>query len=192
MSSFKKFITYLIILCSFNIFANDQKFEVSPYSQTVYGGIGLIQVPTARFSEDGEFLFGLSTEEPYNRLYSKVQIFPWVEAVVRYTEGTFRLYIEGSDQTWKDKGIDFKFKLFDESKYLPQLALGVTDFGGTGAFSSECLVASKRFQNIDFSLGLGWGRLGGVDHANNIFGIFDENSRLSIVHYHQTSFLYSS
>ena len=44
-------------------------------------------------------------------------------------------------------------------------------------WDSCCCVMTRicEFQNIDFSLGLGWGRLGGVDHANNIFGIFDEN-----------------
>ena len=58
------------------------------YSQSTYGGIGLIQTPTARFSNDGEFGFGVSLEAPYNRLYAKVQFFPWMEAVLRYTEGT--------------------------------------------------------------------------------------------------------
>ena len=132
-------------------------------------------MPSARFSDDGQFLFGISSEEPYHRLYSKVQIFPWMEAVVRYTEGTFRAYNEGSKQTWKDKGIDFKFKLLEEDEKYPQIAFGLTDFGGTGAFSSEYLVASKMIKNVDYTLGLGWGRFGGLDHAKNIFSIFDDN-----------------
>ena len=32
------------------------------YSQSAYGGVGLIVMPTARFHEDGEFLFGVSSE----------------------------------------------------------------------------------------------------------------------------------
>ena len=36
------------------------------YSHSTYGGIGLIQTPTARFSNDGEFGFGISSEAPYN------------------------------------------------------------------------------------------------------------------------------
>ena len=60
------------------------------YSQFTYGGIGLIETPTARFSNDGEFGFGVSSEAPYNRLYAKMQFFPWMEAVVSYTEGTYQ------------------------------------------------------------------------------------------------------
>ena len=160
---------------SFDSFSTESSYSVEPYSQNVYGGIGLVQMPSARFSDDGQFLFGISSEQPYHRLYSKVQIFPWMEAVVRYTEGTFRAYNEGSHQTWKDKGIDFKFKLLEEDGKYPQVAFGLTDFGGTGAFSSEYLVASKKIKNVDYTLGLGWGRFGGLDHAKNVFSIFDDN-----------------
>jgi len=147
------------------------------YSQTATGGIGLIQTPTARFSEDGEFGFGISAESPYNRLYAKMQFFPWLEAVVRYTEGTFEPYNPGSLQTWKDKGLDLKFRLTEETEIFPELALGLIDLGGTGAYSSEYIVASKKYRDFDFSLGMGWGRLGGLDHLNNIFGILDEQRK---------------
>ena len=62
------------------------------YTQSTYGGIGLIQTPTARFSNDGELLFGVSSEAPYNQLYAKMQIFPWLETVVKYTSTTSRRY----------------------------------------------------------------------------------------------------
>ena len=81
------------------------------YSQSTNGGIGLIVTPTARFSNDGEFGFGVSSEAPYNRLYAKMQFLPWMEAVLRYTEGTFKPYNPGSHQTWKDKGFDIKVRL---------------------------------------------------------------------------------
>ena len=148
------------------------------YSQSTYGGIGLIQTPTARFSNDGEFGFGVSSEAPYNRLYAKIQFFPWMETVLKYTEGTYRPYNTGSHQTWKDKGFDIKFRLLEESNSGLGLAIGLSDIGGTGAYSSEYLVASKHFKNIDWSIGLGWGRLGGVDHLNNIIGWVDDDRRI--------------
>ena len=55
--------------------------------------------------------FGISGEDPYNRIYSRMQFFPWLEGIVRYTEGTYKPYYEGNEQTWKDKGIDFKIRL---------------------------------------------------------------------------------
>ena len=110
------------------------------YSQSTYGGIGLIETPTARFSNDGEFGFGVSSEGPYNRLYGKMQFFPWMEAVLRYTEGTHLGYYGDTyriSQTWKDKGLDIKIRLFEENTNRPELALGFTDVGGTGSFGSE-------------------------------------------------------
>ena len=173
-------IRSLLIICliSFPVHGNDQKNinnESSIYSQSTYGGIGLIETPTARFSEDGEFGFGISTEKPYNRLFAKMQFFPWLEAVLRYTEGTYFPYNTGSPQTWKDKGFDLKVKLFNETEMFPQLAMGFNDFGGTGAYSSEYIVANKKVNNFDFSLGLGWGHLDGLNHIDSPATWFDSN-----------------
>jgi hypothetical protein len=41
------------------------------------------------------------------------------------------------------------------------------DFGGTGLFSSEYVVANKRFGNLDASLGMGWGYLGSSGNITN-------------------------
>ena len=166
---------YVFLFCfflGFSCFCSESAFSESDSdyysnSQSTYGGIGLIQIPTARFSNDGEFSFGISTESPYNRLYAKVQFFPWMETVLRYTEGTHQPYNPGSKQTWKDKGLDAKFRLFKEGDIAPEIALGFLDLGGTGAFSSEYIVASKRFNNVDFTLGIGWGRLGQRDNITN-------------------------
>ena len=162
-----KFLIYLFIsACCFIANAN-QNLETSystEYSQNSIGGIGLIETPTARFSQDGEIAFGISTQDTYNRVFSKMQVFPWLEAVIKYTEGTYKPY---GAQTWKDKGIDLKLRIIEENNNLPGLAIGFNDFGGTGAFASEYIVATKRNSNIDWNLGLGWGRLGGVDHLTN-------------------------
>lgn len=169
----------LLIFVSF-LFTDkvDSQTNENLYSQNTYGGTGLIQMPTARFSPDGEFLFGISSEEPYNRLFSKMQFFPWMEAVVRYTEGTFKSYQPGIDQTWKDKGLDLKFKLYESPSKDLSLALGLTDFGGTGAFSSEYLVASKAIRNFDITLGLGWGSLNGNGNINNFISSLDSQRRI--------------
>jgi len=167
-------ITYFI---SFSLIADDTVLN-DPYyysgnqqvSQTAYGGIGLIEMPSARFSKEGELTFGISRDDPYRRIYGKAQVFPWLEATLRYTEGTYKKYRPTINQTWKDKGIDLKLKLSNESKYFPALALGIADFGGTGAYAGEFIVASKRFNNIDVTAGLGWGRLAGSQDIDNPLG----------------------
>ncbi len=157
----RRFLILSIIIASCELLADESiKYQESdnPYSQNTWGGIGLIQNPTARFSDDGELLFGISSEAPINRLFGKAQFLPWMEAIVRYTEGTYTSYNFGSPQTWKDKGFDLKIKLLDESEYFPAVAVGALDFGGTGFYSSEYFVASKRIEDFDFTLGIGWGR----------------------------------
>ena len=113
----KNILALLIYFLSFPVFGNsysNTEEESFLYSQSTYGSIGLIQTPTARFSEDGEFLFGFSSEHPYNRLFSKMQFFPWLEAVLRYTEETYVSYGNSGVQTNKDKGFDLKLRLLEE------------------------------------------------------------------------------
>jgi len=173
----KKISLFIFFNCivPISVFADNYN---SPYFQSTYGGVGLIETPSARFLDDGEFTFGISSEEVYNRLYSSVQIFPWMEATLKYTEGTSRPYMKGSQQTWKDKGIDLRFLLLEERENFPQIAMGITDFGGTGAYASEYIVASKQIQNFDLSLGLGWGRLAGKHSFNNPLGSFIESKKI--------------
>ena len=185
----------ILLICSyiflFPIYADDLDVHnldyIIPKSHNSFGGIGSIITPSGRFSDDGELTFGLSKELPFNRIYAKMQIFPWMEGVLKYTETTHISYNDDGVQTWKDKGIDVKFRLLEEGKpifgllsesYTPELALGINDIGGTGSYDSQYIVGSKRInQNLDFSFGMGFGRLGGAEHISNPFeGIMDSFS----------------
>ena len=142
------------------------------YSSNDYGGIGLMQVPTARFADDGTLSGGISIVKPYNQALLGIQLLPWLETQLRYIEVENRLYgpIEFSgDQTYKDRSVDFKIRLLEESDELPALALGIMDVGGTGLFSSEYLVASRRWWDLDVTFGLAWGRLGSRGGIRNPF-----------------------
>lgn len=142
-----------------------------------WGIIGLLQTPTARMSEAGEVRFHISRVYPYVRGNVMLQPFDWLEAGYRYTDTKNRLYgpaeLSG-DQTSKDKSIDFKIRLIKETSLLPQLAVGITDIGGTGLFSSEYLVANKRTGNFDWSLGIGWGNLGASGNIRNPLSLIDK------------------
>jgi hypothetical protein len=142
-------------------------------SQSVHGGVGLIQVPTARFAEAGQFSMNYYDNDFYRFWSVSLTLFPWMESTVRYTDIRNRLYSDdpgfSGDQTLKDKGIDVKFRLWEEQKWQPQIVMGLKDFGGTGYFESEFLAASKRVGNVDFHLGLGWGYLGRSGSVTNPF-----------------------
>ena len=139
-----------------------------------WGEIGLLQTPTARMALAGDARLTLSRVAPYTRGNVMLQPLDWFEAGFRYTDVSNRLYgpdIAGA-QSYKDKSIDIKLRLAEESHWMPQLALGLRDLGGTGLFSSEYLVASKRWGNWDASLGLGWGYLGSRGNIKNPLSLF--------------------
>src|SRR5690606_28622300 len=48
-----------------------------PATQNDWGGIGLLQTPTARMAEEGEFAFTASHTTPYTRYNVLMQPFPW-------------------------------------------------------------------------------------------------------------------
>ncbi|WP_213999983.1 YjbH domain-containing protein [Arsukibacterium sp.] len=145
----------------------------SRVTQTAHGGVGLIQTPTARMHAEGAMTANYTDNEEYRLWSLNIQLFDWMEATARYTDVRTRLYSSSpgfsGDQTLKDKGIDVKFRLLQESRYLPQVALGFRDFGGTGFFESEFIALSKRWQNVDFHLGMGWGYLGTAGNTINPF-----------------------
>lgn len=143
------------------------------YSQSDFGGVGLLQMPSARMHDDGEFSLNGFFNDDYRRYSLSLQLFPWLETTIRYSDIRSQLYSNhpgfSGGQTLKDKGVDAKFRLWQESRWLPQLAFGVRDFAGTGLFDAEYLVASKQAGPLDFTLGLGWGYLGTRDNVPNPF-----------------------
>ena len=159
--------------------------QAAPYSEPLgpsqmdMGGVGLLQTPTARMAPDGEFDLNLQDNDQY-RFYSiYVQLFPWLSTTLRYADVRTRPYSNdpafSGGQTYKDKSIDLKFRLLEESYWLPEVSLGFNDFGGTGIFDSEFLAASKAWGPLDFSLGLGWGYLGTSGNVKNPFCEADSN-----------------
>ena len=153
--------------------ANADIFEPLGPSQSDFGGVGLLQMPTARMAKEGEFSANYFDNEQYRRWSVSVQPFEWFEATLRYTDVRTRLYSFSpsfsGDQTYKDKGMDFKFRLMQESTWLPTVSLGFRDLMGTGLFDSEYVVASKRYGPFDFTLGMGWGNMGESGNITNPF-----------------------
>ena len=141
--------------------ADDDEAVENWVSASDFGGVGLLQTRTARFAADGTVDIGASFIEPYKRFYFNLQAVPWLEGTFRYSEITNKLYSQftsfSGGQTFKDRGADLKFRLAQESRYWPAVALLLQDGLGTGQFSGEALVASKRYLDLDFSFGLGWG-----------------------------------
>ncbi|MGP5276137.1 YjbH domain-containing protein [Pseudomonas helleri] len=147
------------------------------YTQNDFGGVGLLQTPTARMAPVGELSLNANRTDPYSRYSLSLQPLEWLEGTFRYTALTNHKYgaeALSGNQSYKDKAVDAKARLWQESDWLPEVALGFLDIGGTGLFSSEYFVANKRFNNLDFSLGIAWGYMGNRGDIDNPLGIIDD------------------
>lgn len=147
------------------------------FTQNDFGGVGLMQTPTARMAPAGELSVSASRTSPYSRYSVSLQPFEWLEGSFRYTSISNRKYGPDSlsgDQSYKDKAVDVKLRLWQESHWAPELALGFRDVGGTGLFASEYLVANKRYENFDFSAGIAWGYLGNRGDFDSPAGWLDD------------------
>nr|MDA3921142.1 YjbH domain-containing protein [Salinisphaera sp.] len=146
-----------------------------PVFQSDYGGTGLLETPTARMAPVGNFAFTYSHVNPYSNFAFSLQPFKWMQAGFRYTSIAGRAYNSNTpNRNYLDKGVDVKFSLVDERRFIPAVALGFRDFGGTGLFGSEYLVANKRWYNLDFSVGLAWGYLGSRGDISNPLSVFGQ------------------
>ncbi|UPR55337.1 YjbH domain-containing protein [Vibrio sp. ED004] len=169
-----------ITIDSSSIRAEKSSFDDTEYrtSQMNFGGVGLMQMPTGRMAPEGEFNFSASFNNEYYFYNVSLQVMPWLETTIRYTQVQDLLYSGGADQDcsqnsfsgctkYTDKGIDFKLRLIEEGYYLPEVSVGVRDFGGTGLFDGEFVAATKRFGPIDFTLGMAWGYMGTSGNFTN-------------------------
>jgi len=141
-------------------------------SPSNYGGAGFLDTRTARFFPDGNLVFSASFSQPDDRYALTFQGLPWAELTFRYR---INRGIPDGSHSLHDRSFDIKVRLTHEGEHFPELALGVQDFLGTGVYSGEYLVGSKHWNRFDFSLGLGWGRLGSNATFENPFRLFSSH-----------------
>ncbi|WP_226574196.1 YjbH domain-containing protein [Mangrovibacter yixingensis] len=171
----KKKYLYSLMAIAVATACHNQSWAAAPggTTQSDFGGVGLLQTPTARMAREGSFSFNYHDNDQYRFYSGSIQLFPWLETTLRYTDVRTRKYSNveafSGNQTYKDKSFDMKLRLWEEGYWLPQVAIGLRDIGGTGLFDSEYLVASKAWGPFDFSLGIGWGYLGTSGNIKNPF-----------------------
>ena len=153
-----------------------RQMQNMPATVNDWGTVGLLQTPSARSPEAGHVSITAHRVWPYTHTTLSLSPFDSLELGFRYTNITNRLYgpsIAG-DQGYKDKSAEIKWRMREETEMGPAVAVGLRDPGGTGLFAGEYLVASKRWNNLDLSLGLGWGYLGARGNLTNPLKIFGQ------------------
>ena len=102
--------------------------------------------------------FGTLSASPFN----------WLEASY--------FYYRPSDLRWEgnnvrghylDKGFNVKFIYRSKNNNIPNLAIGLDDFAGTGFFTREYIVVTNQFDNTKLTVGMGWGKFIGKNSFEN-------------------------
>jgi len=124
----------------------------------------MIEMPSARMAADGEFSAGASFFQHTQHYNFGFQILPWAETSFRYSG---LQHFDPAYSVYYDRSFAVKARLWDETSLFPAVAIGINDLVGTGIYSGEYLVSSKRFGPLDASLGIGWGRLGSTAQFRN-------------------------
>jgi len=176
------FIKVLVLLAVPRVYADLDYYYLHPVgaSPSNFGNTGIFETPNARFMGPASLRFGFSSSYPYEYTSLTASPFEWFEATYRYTELKNQKYGQSfysGNQSLKDKGFDLKVLLLREGYIKPAVAVGLRDIAGTGLFSSEYLVGTKRVGNFDISAGLGWGVLGSADNISNPLSNFHEAFR---------------
>ena len=99
---------------------------------------------------------GASQAGPYAHGFIGAQILPFLTLVVRQTVGPENETVF----TPLQPGVDVKLRLAQETRWTPEVAVGMQGAAGSGRLSPEYVVFSKRYEDLDFTAGVGWGRLG--------------------------------
>lgn len=155
--------------CGCLVFGSAQVIGATP---TIGGQSGYINMPSASVEADGTFSMGYGYDSPYGELWATATILPFLQVTGRYVSisGIAGFTSDINDPRfgygrYKDKVIDAKLKLWDETAWLPSVAVGTTDLLGTQLFKGQYVVASKTFgpsNNLEASLGYGHKRPDGL------------------------------
>jgi hypothetical protein len=141
-------------------------------SYNLYGVPGLIDTPNARAAPDAEIAATIGGFVLQQRGSFSFQLLPNLSGTFRYS-GISEETGPGTDGTF-DRSFDLRYRFIEETDVLPDVAIGLQDFLGTGDLSAEYIVATKTLTDqIDVTAGVGWGRLGSRNGFDNPLGILD-------------------
>lgn len=150
---------FALILAVFSVFVWSSRGNAQHLS--TYGTPGLIDMPTAEVLPDGHLGFTASGMGDHTLRTTMIfQMLPNVYGTFRYSFLRDYLAFKNPVESLYDRSFDIHFQLRRESALWPAFAIGLRDFGGTGIYAGEYVVATKTFgRRLSVTGGMGWGRL---------------------------------
>ena len=153
---------FILFFCLSSTSALGAETPLSKPLASLQSFTGIWDMPTARILPDWNIRFKYGIAEPYRYYGGALGLFDRLEIHGQFTETSTVIAFPGYDYGYnKDRNAGARFVLIKEDKIWPQVAIGTYDPGGTSLFPSRYLVFSKMFGNLDLTLGLGQGLLGG-------------------------------
>tara|TARA_Y100000992_G_scaffold302423_1_gene276502 strand:+ start:1004 stop:3127 length:2124 start_codon:yes stop_codon:yes gene_type:complete len=142
--------------------------NIQATSYNSYGQTGIINLPSAEIHNEQSLFFTFSKTE-YTKLgVITVTPFEWMEASYFYYRPD-DLYWGAAKGLYLDKGFNVKFLYKPRSILMPNFALGLDDFAGTGQFTREYIAATYNFNRLKLTSGIGWGKYVGESSIKNPF-----------------------
>ena len=168
---------FLLFFC-INISASylDYIYQDREPSYNSFGQAGLIQTPTAATKGEGYLSFTWNQNKIWKIGTLSVTPFDWMEVSYFYYRPQDLYWTSNNNKgDYLDKGFNVKFLYKSKNNYIPDIALGLDDFAGTGYFTREYIVATNKIYNMNISLGMGWGMFAEDDSYNNPLKIISED-----------------
>lgn len=161
-------------LCLSGALAASAMAQDSAWSRPTLGfsGVpGILDMPTAHSMKDADLTATLGLFDMTGRSTFHFQITPRLSGAFRYA------YLDNYKGTgaYYDRSFDLRYLLMEEGRYRPAVTVGLQDFGGTGIYSGEYLVATKTFGNLRATGGIGWGRFGSYNGFTNPLGVLSKS-----------------
>lgn len=152
----------LICLSSSALYADD----LSRYAPTanMMGELGLNTIPSARMSPEGTARLTVSRLAKYTNATMGIQLTDNLYLGLRQTSESDSF---NSESLHLYPGMDAKWMLYPEKRFVPQIAVGLQSAFGHKRMAAEYLSMSKRYEDFDFTFGFGWGRLATRDGLPN-------------------------
>lgn len=127
-----------------------------------YGFPGLVEMPGPDSPGHDDLSYSITVFRNVVRHALTFQLSDRLTFGLRYNL-TYQPYPDGrpfGSEGNYDRSLSFQYRLVDEGRVMPEFAVGISDFLGTGRFESEYFVASKHLTDrLVVSGGIGWGRL---------------------------------
>ncbi len=133
-------------------------------SVTSTGFIGLNTAPSARHDNKNTIRLGTSSLDPYLHAYIGLQISNPLYISIRQTAEVSNI---NEDAKALYPGVDIKLRLSQETNTQPEISIGAQSAFGHKRMAGEFIALSKRYNNLDFTAGLGWGRFATAKHLKN-------------------------